>query len=134
MEVMLRPCKNVKAATTLVTLVAMVAGWIAPVTQACTEQIDLQPAADCSPGAPCCCGNSSDTRACCCRKNDAPFPQPAATPHGIGRTIKVTPCIDALLGQLIMAAPGKRSNSLPPRSFFTQFQRSPQSLLCVWRI
>jgi hypothetical protein len=41
--------------------------------------------------------------------------------------------INAPLSDLMLAPP-ERSNPMPPRSFYTPFQPSIQSLLCVWRI
>jgi hypothetical protein len=43
------------------------------------------------------------------------------------------PWIDEAFSHLLMV-PRARPNSLQPRSFITPFQRSIQSLLCVWRI
>ena len=133
---MLSRCKNLKVATTLLLLVAIATTGFAPVAHAtglCLERDGVKPVSDCATSAPCCCGTSPDTRACCCRQNETPSPQPPATPNDTGRTIKWMPWIEAAFGHL-MTAPPARSNSLPLRSFFTPFQRSIQSLLCVWRI
>jgi hypothetical protein len=135
MEAMLRPSNNLKAATTLGTLVVVVVAGFTPVARAgrCIEHCRVTPAAGCVTAAPCCCGTTSETRACRCRQNGSPEPQPPATPNDTGRTIKWIPWLDTPQGLLTKDAP-ERSRFLPPVSFHTPIQRSIQSLLCIWRI
>ena len=133
---MLSRCQNLKVATTLFMAVVVAATGFAPVahvTDSCMEHDGVMSVLVCFTSARCCCGTSPDTRACCCRQNDAPYPQPPAIPNDSCRTIKWMPWIDELLGQQTFFLP-KRSNSLPTPSFSIPFQRSIQSLLCVWRI
>jgi len=131
---MFRQFKILKIATTLLMLVAIAATGFVPVALAepCVVQDGVKPAA-CATATRCCCGTSPEARACCCRQNDTPSQPPPAAPNDTGRTLKWTPWIDAPLSDLGIAHP-EQSNPLPPRSFFTPFQRTIQSLLCVWRI
>lgn len=137
-EAMFSGCNNLKFANRLLLLVVIAATGFAPVAHAtgpCLEKDGVKSLLDCAASAPCCCGTSPNTRACCCRGNDTPSPQLPAIPNDTSRTVKWMPWIDAALCHLTLA-PSERSNSLPARSFFffTPFQRSIQSLLCVWRI
>lgn len=133
---MFRRCKNLKFATALLMLVTIAATGlvpVAPATVVCLEQDGVKPAVVCANSASCCCEPTAESRACGCRQNDdVPSPLPAV-PNDSGRTLKWVARIDAPLGELVLAPPG-RTNPLQRRSFSASFQRSLQTLLCVWRI
>lgn len=132
---MFRRSKNLKVAVTLLVAVIIVVDGFGPAQASgpCMERDVVKSVLDYATSAPCCCGVSTEQQVCCCRRAANLPSLPLAVPNDTGRTLKWIPWIDAPLGELVIVTP-ERASSLRGRSSFAPFQRSTQSLLCVWRI
>lgn len=133
--IMFQPRHKPTAATPLVVLMAIIfSGGGPPVTAcACPGSSAQRSTSNCCRVQRCGCQKSSAPTVCCCRKSDPNIPRSSVPTGQDLRVDKSVLWFEVPVGEQ-QSASQEWAYLSPSRCFSLTFQRSFQSLLCIWRI